>query len=39
MPITYCARHGGTIARWSASASLGTLVTAAMLFSMQLALA
>jgi hypothetical protein len=38
-PLAYCARHGGTIFRWSASASLGTLLTAAMLFSMQLALA
>jgi len=38
-PVLYCAHHGGAIARWSASASLGLLVTGAMLFSMQLALA
>jgi len=38
-PLVYCTEHGGTIARWSVSASLAALVTGAMLFSMQLALA
>ncbi len=39
VPFAYCAHHGSSIARWSASAGLGALVTGALLFSMQLALA
>jgi len=34
-PIVYCAEHGPAIARWSVSASLATLVTAMLLFSLQ----
>ena len=35
MPFIYCAANGSAIARWSASASLGALVTGAILFSLQ----
>jgi hypothetical protein len=38
VPFVYCTQHGSTIARWTASIGLATLVTGAMLFSMQLAI-
>lgn len=38
VPFVYCTEHGSTIARWTASIGLATLVTGAMLFSMQLAI-
>ena len=38
LPFEYCAKHGGSIARWGVSASLGTLLTGAFFFVLQLSL-
>ena len=35
VPVLYCAQHGSSIARWSASVSLATIVTGAMLLALQ----
>ncbi len=37
VPVIYCAQHRAAIARWGVSAGLGAVVTAGLLFSMQLA--
>lgn len=35
VPFVYCAQHGGLIARWSASVSLASILTGALLFMLQ----
>jgi hypothetical protein len=35
VPVVYCAQRGSSIARWSASVSLATILTSALLFAMQ----